>query len=192
MDLVFASQNTQKLDEVRIALGKQFHISDLKSFGWTAEIPETEETLEGNAKLKAQTVFKELGRDCFADDTGLEIEALGGLPGVRTARFAGEASTGQQNRQKTLALMANQENRRAVFRTVIVLIRKGAEHIFEGRVEGEITTSEMGSEGMAYSPIFKPLGSDKTYAEMSLDERSQVSHRAIALKQMRKFLEQSP
>lgn len=189
MNLVFASHNPHKLEEVRTALGPRFSVVDLKSLGWLNEIPETADTLVGNARIKAQTVFKELGRACFADDTGLEIEALGGQPGVKTARFAREGATGPENREKTLRLMDGQANRRAMFRTVIVLIIKGREHVFEGRVEGEILTHEIGSDGMAYSPIFRPLGSSRTYAEMSVDERAKVSHRALAIQQMRNFLE---
>lgn len=191
MDLVFASHNPHKIEEARAALGPQVSVVDLNSLGWTAEIPETADTLLGNAKLKAWTVFKELKRDCFADDTGLEIEALEGLPGVRTARFAGVGATGKENREKTLALMADQQNRRATFRTVIVLILKGVEHIFEGSVEGEILREEIGGGGMAYSPIFRPKGFAQTLAEMTVDERAKISHRALALQKMRKFLEQA-
>ncbi len=189
MNLVFASHNPHKLAEVRASLGPRFSVVDLKSLGWLNEIPETADTLVGNAKIKAQTVFKELGRDCFADDTGLEIAALGGQPGVKTARFARVDATGQENREKTLRLMDGQSNRRAMFRTVIVLILGGCEHDFEARVEGEILTEERGSDGMAYSPIFRPLGSSKTYAEMSLDERARVNHRALAVQKMRNYLE---
>ena len=192
MELIFASHNRHKLEEVRASLGPGLEVVDLASLGWTAEIAETADSLVGNARLKAQTVFEEFGRDCFADDTGLEIEALGGQPGVRTARFAGEGATGQENRRKTLSLLAGQEDRRATFRTVIVLIRGGVEHVFEGRVEGEITEEEAGGGGMAYSPIFRPAGSGRTYAEMSLEERARISHRALALAQMRRFLEAAP
>lgn len=189
MDLVFASHNPKKLEEVRATFGPQFPVVNLKSLGWTAEIPETADTLLGNARLKAQTVYKELGRDCFADDTGLEIEALAGQPGVRTARFAGESATGKDNRDKTLTLMTNEDNRRATFRTVLVLILNGVEHVFEGRIDGEILREEKGSSGMAYSPIFRPEGSAKAFGEMSIEERVGVSHRSLALQQMRKFLE---
>lgn len=189
MDLIFASHNPQKLEEVRASLGPGISVVALDALGWTAEIPETADSLVGNARLKAHTVFRELGRDCFADDTGLEIEALGGQPGVRTARFAGEGATGPENRHKTLGLMNGQQNRRAIFRTVIVLVVGGREHVFEGRMEGEITTEEYGGGGMAYSPIFRPSGFERTYAEMSLDERARISHRALALAQMRSFLE---
>lgn len=189
MNLVFASHNNHKLEEVRVSLGPLYSVVSLSSLGWSAEIPETEDSLIGNARLKAQTVYLELKRDCFADDTGLEIEALNGAPGVRTARFAGEGATGKQNREKTLLLMGDQKNRRAVFRTVIVLIRDGVEHVFEGRVQGEITLREFGAEGFGYDPIFRPAGYQKTYAEMPLEERARISHRALALAQMRLFLE---
>lgn len=189
MDLVFASHNRQKLEEVRAALGPRFIVTDLASLGWTSEIPETADTLADNARIKAQTVFEELGRDCFADDTGLEIRALGGQPGVRTARFAGARATGKENREKTLALMMGQNDRRATFRTVIVLILKGREYVFEGRMDGEITDEEIGDGGMPYSPIFRPAGFTQTYAEMPFDVRARISHRALALAQMRRFLE---
>jgi len=146
--------------------------------------------------LKAQTVYDELKCNCFADDTGLEIEALNGEPGVRTARFAagddvGRGATGEQNREKTLRLMAGLENRRATFRTVIVLIKDGFEHVFEGRVQGEITFKEHGDEGFGYDPIFRPLGYAQTYAEMPLFERARISHRAQALAQLRRFLDEA-
>ncbi len=189
MELVFASHNPQKLEEVRASLGPTFSVVDFSSLGWTTEIPEIADTLVGNARLKAQTVFKKLGRACFADDTGLEIDALDGRPGVLTARFAGEGATGQANREKTLSLMAGEENRRATFRTVIVLIENGKEHVFEGRVDGEILREEKGSAGMPYSPIFRPAGSALTFAEMSLEERVRISHRAQALRRMRDYLE---
>lgn len=189
MDLIFASHNPHKLEEVRTSLGPDFKVMDLNALGWTAQILETADTFIGNARLKAQTVYKELQRDCFADDTGLEIEALNGQPGVRTARFAREGATGAENRAKTLALMAEHENRKATFRTIIVLIQNGVEHVFEGRVEGEILREERGDGGMAYSPIFRPAGHTKTYAEMSLDQRARVSHRALSLQKMRQHLE---
>lgn len=189
MDLVFASHNPHKLEEVRASLGSRYPAVSLATLGWNAEIPETEDSLLGNARLKAQTVFRELKRDCFADDTGLEIEALNGEPGVRTARFAGEGATGKQNREKALRLLAGQENRKAAFRTVIVLILDGVEYIFEGRVPGEIAREEQGSEGFGYDPIFRPAGSAQTYAEMPLEERARISHRALAIAQMRSFLD---
>jgi XTP/dITP diphosphohydrolase len=189
MKLLFASHNSHKLEEVQASLGPSFQVVSLQLTGWSAEIPETEDTLLGNARLKAQTVFREYGCDCFADDTGLEIEALNGAPGVRTARFARDGATGKENREKTLHLLSGQPNRRATFRTVIVLIVGGAEHVFEGRVPGEITEKETGREGFGYDPIFRPQNSTQTYAEMPLEMRARVSHRALAVARMRLFLE---
>lgn len=190
MELVFASHNSKKLDEVRASLGPLYRVESLASLGWDAEIPETEDTLLGNARVKAQAVYRKLKRNCFADDTGLEIEALGGQPGVRTARFAGEKATGAENRAKTLALLADQSNRRATFKTVVVLIWDGAEHIFEGRVEGTITHEEHGLGGFGYDPIFRPAGRVETYAEIPLEETARISHRALAIAQMHDFLSQ--
>lgn len=189
MDLIFASHNHHKLEEVRASLGNGYSVTSLASLGWDTEIPETEDSLLGNARLKAQTVFGRLQRDCFADDTGLEIEALNGRPGVHTARFAREGATGKENREKTLLLMTGQDNRRATFRTVIVLILRGREYVFEGLVPGEITLSEQGKEGFGYDPIFRPSGDDQTYAEMPLEKRTRISHRALAIAQMRLFLD---
>lgn len=194
MELVFASHNNHKLEEVQASLGPSYQVVSLASLGWSAEIPETADSLLGNARLKAQTVYGELKRSCFADDTGLEIEALNGQPGVRTARFTsdsvpGKNPTGKDNREKILRLMEAQKNRRATFRTVIVLIKDGIEHIFEGRVDGEITLEEHGSSGLGYDPIFRPTNFAQTYAEMPLELRSRISHRAQALSKMRHFLE---
>lgn len=188
MDLIFASHNQHKLEEVRAALGHGYTVTSLAELAWTQEIPETEDSLLGNALLKARTVYRELKRDCFADDTGLEIEALDGKPGVHTSRFAGENATGEENRAKTLALLDGYDNRRAVFRTVIALILEGRVYTFEGHVPGQITKSARGESGLAYSPIFRPVGYDKTYAEMSLEQRNQLSHRAMAIARMKDFL----
>lgn len=189
MRLTFASHNDHKLEEVRTSLGPRYSVMSLSSLRWSAEIPETENSLLGNARLKARAVFRELKSDCFADDTGLEIDALEGRPGVLTARFAGEDATAKQNREKTLRLMSGQQNRRATFRTVIVLILNGQEHVFEGRVPGNITSAERGAEGFGYDPIFQPMGFDQTYAEMPLELRAKISHRAVAVAQMRLFLD---
>lgn len=191
MNLIFASHNRNKLEEVRAALGSRYSVTSLEEVEWTDEIPETADTLLENARLKARTVSAELLEDCFADDTGLEIEALNGAPGVRTARFAGDKATGHENRAKTLELMAGQTNRRATFRTVIVLIFGGREYVFEGRLTGEITTSEIGGEVFGYDPIFRPDGFQQTYAEMPLELRARISHRGLAIAQMRKFLDES-
>lgn len=189
MSLIFASHNRHKLEEVQASLGPRYPVTSLAALGWSQEIAETEDTLLGNARLKAWAVHRRFERDCFADDTGLEIEALNGAPGVRTARFAGENATGNENREKTLRLMNGIANRRATFRTVIVLILDGREHVFEGRVSGEIASSEQGQSGFGYDPLFRPSGSDLTYAQMPLEERARIGHRAVAIGRMRDFLD---
>lgn len=191
MNFLFASHNRNKLEEVRASLGSRYSVTSLEDADWAEEIPETADTLLENARLKARTVYDKLMEDCFADDTGLEIEALNGAPGVRTARFAGDHATGKENREKTLSLLAGEKNRRATFRTVIVLILGGREYVFEGSVPGEITTSEIGSDVFGYDPIFRPSGFDQTYAEMPLKLRARISHRAQAIAKMRQFLDES-
>lgn len=189
MNLIFASHNHHKLLEVRASLGPRYPVTSLASLGWTTEIPETEDSLLGNALLKARAVSYRLGGACFSDDTGLEIEALGGRPGVLTARFAGEGATAKENREKTLLLMADEKNRRAVFRTVIALVLDGCEYTFEGQVSGQITTSERGIDAFGYDPIFQPSGFDQTYAEIPIEEKAKFSHRALAIRQLREFLD---
>ena len=190
MDLVFATHNPHKLEEVRAGLPQHIAVTSLASLGWTEEIPETQGSLLGNSRQKAQTVFAKLGRDCFADDTGLEIEALGGQPGVLTARFAGVGATAQANRAKVLALMKDRKNRSAQFRTVITLILGGREFTFEGSVKGQIATQERGGGNFGYDSLFIPSGYDLTYAEMPLAQRSSISHRAMALTKMKLALDQ--
>ncbi len=189
MEFIFASHNEHKLQEVRATLAPRHLVTSLASLGWSHEIPETQDSLLGNALLKARTVYKELGANCFADDTGLEIEALGGKPGVYTARFAGAGATAKENREKTLRLMADQENRRALFRTVIALILDGQEHTFEGCISGKITTSEQGLEGFGYDCIFKPVGFSQTFAELPFEQKARISHRGQAVAKLCKFLE---
>ncbi|NJL23894.1 MAG: RdgB/HAM1 family non-canonical purine NTP pyrophosphatase [Calothrix sp. SM1_5_4] len=188
MTLIFASNNPHKLEEVRAVLGPDFDILSLDSLGHRTEVPETQDTLRGNALQKARYIFDKFGRDCFADDTGLEIESLGGQPGVFTARFAGVGCTPAQNREKTLRLLTGIEHRTATFRTVIALILGGREYLFEGRVAGSITTTETGEGGFGYDPIFQPSGCNQTYAEMDLDTKSRLSHRALAASQLKAFL----
>lgn len=188
MTLIFASNNPHKLEEIRATLGPAFEVLSLESLGCREDIPETANTLRGNALQKARFIFEKFGRDCFADDTGLEIEALDGQPGVITARFAGVGCTPAQNREKTLRLMSGVENRRAVFKTVIALIIGGQEHIFEGQVTGSITTEETGQGGFGYDPIFQPDGFNKTYAELDLATKARMSHRALATAQLKAFL----
>lgn len=189
MELVFASNNPHKFEEVCAILGPAYKILSLADLKCHDNIPETQDTLRGNALQKARYIFDKFGRNCFADDTGLEIAALSGQPGVMTARFAGANCTPAINRAKTLQLMAGVENRKATFRTVIALVLGGTEHLFEGCVSGLITTVEKGCTGFGYDPIFQPAGFDRTYAEMELAQKSCMSHRALAIHQVREFLE---
>lgn len=191
MNLIFASHNQHKLEEVRASLGSGYSVTSLAELNWHTEIPETEDSLLGNARLKAHAVYGQFQQNCFADDTGLEIEALNGAPGVKTARFAGDRATAKENREKTLLLLNGQANRRATFRTIIVLILNGREYSFEGKVPGEITTAEQGKEGFGYDPIFRPAGYDQTYAELPLELKARFSHRALAIAQMLQFLDRN-
>lgn len=190
MDLVFATHNPHKLEEVRAGLPPRFTVASLESVGWTEDIPETKDSLHGNSRLKALTVYSKLGRDCFADDTGLEIDALGGQPGVYTARYAGVGATMQANRAKVLLQMKDLVNRSARFRTVITLIMNDREYVFEGCVEGRIATEERGPATFGYDCLFIPAGFETTYAEMSLAQRSSISHRAQALAKLKLALDE--
>jgi XTP/dITP diphosphohydrolase len=186
--LVFATHNRHKLHEIQEILGNSYQIIGLGDLGLHEEIPETADTLEGNAQIKAEYIYDKLGLDCFSDDTGLEIEALHGAPGVYSARFAGENCTFQDNVEKVLRLLEGIPNRKARFRSVICLIMNGKKHFFEGKVEGEIITVQKGREGFGYDPIFIPDGFTKTFAEMPLDEKNSISHRGIATQKLIKFL----
>ena len=186
--LIFATNNRHKLDEVRQIVGDELCLETPREHGIDEEIPETQPTIEGNALQKARYVHERTGVDCFADDTGLEVEALDGAPGVYSARYAGPACSFEDNMTKLLDALAGQENRRARFRTVIALIMDGEEHIFEGIVEGKITPSRQGDAGFGYDPIFRPDGYDATFAQMSASEKNAVSHRARAVIGLRDFL----
>ena len=186
--LVFATNNNHKLEEVRAILGNAFEIISLKEIGCFEEIPETSDTLEGNALQKARYVFDKFGLDCFADDTGLEIEALNGAPGVYSARFAGEDCNPQKNMQRVLSLMENCQNRDACFRTVIALIQNGVVTYFEGKICGEIATDPSGSAGFGYDPVFIPSSYEKSFAELSPEEKNEISHRALAVKKLAEYL----
>lgn len=186
--LVFATNNNHKLEEVRAILGQAFEVVSLKEIGCFDDIPETADTLEGNALLKAQYVFDKFGLDCFADDTGLEIEALNGAPGVYSARFAGGECNSQKNMQKVLALMENCRNRNAAFRTAIVLIQSGNTQYFEGKIVGKIAEKQNGEAGFGYDPIFIPEGYEKSFAELSPEEKNSISHRALAVKKLADYL----
>ena len=190
MDIIFATHNLHKAEEVSAILGPHYHIKNLREIG-CPEIPETADTLQGNALQKAQYVFDHYHVNCFADDTGLEVEALDDRPGVYSARYAGEGCTYQDNVLKMLDEMNGVTNRKASFKTVIALILDGKKYFFEGRVEGEIMTEQHGTDGFGYDPIFKPLGFRQTYAEMSPLSKNTISHRARAMQQLKMFLEES-
>ena len=188
MKLVFATNNAHKLEEIREMAGGQYEIVSLKEIGCQEEIPEEQDTLEGNALQKARFVKERYGADCFADDTGLEIAALGGEPGVRSARYADEGHDSEANMRKVLAKMEGVDDRRARFRTVIALILDGEEHLFEGAVRGEILREQHGAEGFGYDPIFRPEGFAESFAEMSLDAKNAISHRGRATRALIRFL----
>lgn len=181
--IVFASNNRHKLEEVRNILNdKNIEVVSLDEIGFTDEIPETANTLEGNAELKARAIYEKFGIDCFADDTGLEIEELGGKPGVFSARYAGEPSDSAKNIEKVLNELDGKANRNAQFRTVICLIEYGKTLFFEGKIIGEIATMPQGKRGFGYDPIFVPSGKKKSFAELSPDEKNEISHRALAVR----------
>ena len=187
--LVFATNNAHKLEEVRAILGNRIELLSLDDIGCHDDIPETAPTLEGNAHLKAAFVANRYHTDCFADDTGLEVEALGGQPGVRSARYAGgQGHDSEANMRKLLRELEGKENRRARFRTVISLIIDGREHLFEGTVEGEITTEKRGDTGFGYDPLFRPDGYAQTFAELGNDVKNRISHRAKAVQKLCQFL----
>ena len=188
MQLVFATNNSHKLREIRDILGDSIKLLSLKDLNINEEIPENEPSLEGNALHKARTIYGMLKTDVFADDTGLETEALGGLPGVHSARFAGENKNPDDNIDKLLGMIGNSENRKARFRTVIALILDSREYLFEGISEGTIITERRGREGFGYDPVFVPSGRNLTYAEMPLDEKNKISHRARAFNKLKEFL----
>jgi XTP/dITP diphosphohydrolase len=188
MTLVFASNNEHKIKEINSLLGSSFKLLSLHDINIIEDIPEKEPTIEGNALSKARFVYNRTGRDVFADDTGLEIKSLNGLPGVHSARFAGENKDSSANIEKALSMLGNTEHREARFRTVIALIIKKKEYLFEGIVKGTITNAKRGTEGFGYDPIFIPDGKSSTFAEMGLAEKNTVSHRARAFEKLREFL----
>ena len=187
--IVFATNNAHKLDEVRDVLTGKYEIVSLKELGCTDDIPETADTLEGNALLKAQYINQKYGVDCFADDTGLEVAALDGEPGVYSARYAGESNNAQANMQKLLGKLESATDRSACFRTVIALNENGETHMFEGRVDGHIALTPQGNEGFGYDPIFVPEGFDKSFACLGLKEKNKISHRARAVAKLIAFLQ---
>ena len=188
MKLVFATNNKDKVKEIKSLLPDGIEILSLNDIGCTEEIEETEDSIEGNAKLKADYITKNYGYDCFADDTGLEVEALNGAPGVYSARYAGEKASYEDNVQKMLFEMKDKTDKNAQFKTVIALNLKGDQYIFEGICKGEILNDKMGEKGFGYDPIFKPEGFEKSFAEMSLEEKGKISHRGKATKKLLAFL----
>lgn len=188
MQFVFASNNPNKIKEIQLLLPKEITILSLKDIDCLEEIPETAPTIEGNAILKANYVTEKYGYSCFADDTGLEVEALNGEPGVYSARYAGEQKNADANMNKLLTNLADRENRKAQFKTVICLNLNGNQHVFEGIIKGEIINEKRGSEGFGYDPIFIPNGYDKTFAEMPIAEKSKISHRGLAVEKLVAFL----
>ena len=185
---VFATNNAHKLEEVTAILVYKIELLSMKDIHCHADIPETADTLEGNALLKARYIFENYNMDCFADDTGLEVEALNGAPGVYSARYAGDAHNSEANMRKLLQDMEGIENRKAQFRTVFALIINGKEHLFEGIVKGEITKHRCGSSGFGYDPVFIPEGYTQTYAEMGNTLKNKISHRALATNKLCNFL----
>ena len=188
--IIFATNNAHKLSEVQAVLGDAFELITLRECGITEDIPETAPTLEGNALQKARYVYEKTGADCFADDTGLEVDALGGAPGVHSARYATDGHDFTANNRLLLKNLEGVENRSAHFRTVIALILDGEEYLFEGRVEGVIATEESGCGGFGYDPLFVPSGEIITFAEMSAEAKNAISHRGRAVAELVKFLKQ--
>lgn len=187
--LVFATNNAHKLSEIRSITQGKVEILNLDDIGCHDDIPETAETLDGNAMMKARYVYERYGLDCFADDTGLEVEALGGAPGVHTARYAyPDRNDPEANTRKLLRELEGQTNRRAAFRTVIALIEDGRESCFEGRVDGYIAESERGTEGFGYDPVFSPEETGKTFAELGIETKNRISHRARAVAKLCEYL----
>ncbi|HOU30937.1 MAG TPA: non-canonical purine NTP diphosphatase [Bacteroidales bacterium] len=191
MRLVFATNNKHKIREISELLGDNIELLSLEDVNIHCEIPEDYNTLEENAMAKARYIHKITGMDVFADDTGLEIDALNGAPGVFSARFAGEEKDFEKNIDKVLELMKDAENRKAAFRTVIALIKNEREYLFEGKVNGTILRERRGTGGFGYDPIFLPDGYTQTFAEMTLNQKNMISHRAIAFRKLKSFLLQN-
>ena len=188
MKLVFATNNLNKLKEVQEMLPSSIELLSLKDINCFDEIEETETTLEGNAHLKADYITKKFGFNCFADDTGLEVESLGGKPGVYSARFAGEPSNSENNMQKLLVDLETKTNRKAQFRTAVSLNINEKKFLFEGICTGEILRKKQGEKGFGYDPIFKPEGFNQSFAKMTSEEKNKISHRGIAVQKLVKFL----
>lgn len=187
--IVFATNNAHKLEEIRVILGTRYEVLGLKDIGCEEDIPETADTLEGNALIKARYIKDNYGYDCFADDTGLEVDVLNGAPGVYSARYAGNDCNSEKNMVLLLENMHNAKNRAARFRTVICFASDKGNEFMDGSIEGEITLAPSGKSGFGYDPIFKPDGYEVTFAEMSNDEKNSISHRKRAVDKLLKYLE---
>ena len=188
MQLVFASNNKNKIQEIQSILPESIKILSLSDIGCNEDIPETADTIEGNAILKANYVTQKYGYDCFADDTGLEVEMLNGEPGVFSARYAGEQRNDNDNMDKLLAELDNKTNRNAQFKTVICLNVNSEQHLFTGIAKGEITKEKLGNQGFGYDPVFQPEGYQHTFAQISLEEKANISHRGKATRALIAFL----
>lgn len=188
MKLVFASNNKNKIKEIQQLLPDSIEILSLETIGCHEEIPETSDTIEGNAMLKANYVTEKYGYDCFADDTGLEVEALNGEPGVYSARYAGEQRNAEDNMDLLLKNLVGQNNRTAQFKTVIALNLNGTQQLFTGIAKGKITTEKSGNQGFGYDPIFQPEGFQETFADLSLETKNQISHRGKATQLLISYL----
>lgn len=189
MKLIFATNNLNKLNEVKSLIPSHIELLSLADISFNQDIPETADTIEGNASLKSKAIYDITHTNVFSDDSGLLVDALNGAPGVYSARYAGEQKNDEDNLQKLLRELTDNENRNAHFKTVMSLIIDGKEYLFEGKVNGSIINEKRGSNGFGYDPIFVPDGYNKTFAEMTKEEKSSISHRARALKKMIEFLE---
>lgn len=190
MKLCFATNNLHKLEEVRFKLGNQYELISLNDIGYTGELPENQKTLEGNSLEKAQYVYNRYRINCFADDTGLIVKALKGAPGVLSARYAGPGKDSLDNIKLLLDELADKTDRTALFTTIVTLILDGEVHQFEGSIQGTITKALKGNTGFGYDPVFLPKGYDKTFAEMSLSKKNEISHRTRAVNKLVNFLTQ--
>ncbi|MGZ3862145.1 MAG: non-canonical purine NTP diphosphatase [Bacteroidia bacterium] len=190
MKLVFATNNKNKLRELQMLLPKVIELVSLADLNCTDEIEETEDTLQGNALLKARYINNKYHLNCFSDDSGLEVEALNGAPGVYSARYAGPEQIADNNIRKILQELGNNPNRNACFKTVIALVLNGKEYLFEGEIKGQITNEKQGDKGFGYDPIFRPEGHTETFAQMKPEEKNKISHRALAVNKLVDFLRQ--
>lgn len=189
--IIFATNSKYKVEEIKSIMGDRYNVISLKEAGIDIEIPEPHNTIEANASEKSRTIYKLTGQNCFSDDTGLEVEALNGEPGVRSARYAGDENDFEKNIEKLLSKLQTSENRKARFKAVISLILDGEEHLFEGICDGTIIAASKGKEGFGYDPVFVPAGATKTFAQMSMEEKNMYSHRQKATSKLIDFLSQN-